>query len=261
MFDIIIPAYNCSKTLERTLHSLAAQSDKNFICTIVDDCSSEDLMQIINMFKSLNIKYIRNEKNLGCGMTRQVGIDNTNCDYFTFLDSDDMILSHFAEVFNRKIASGADIIWGQIFEQTDSSLLLHKNMPTWCHGKMYKREFINKYNIRNRSDILWADDSYFNSICFELTKNIDVINVPVIYYSFNADSVTRKKDAIRENLVAHDFLNAMLLSCKFVSQYKDKIDHLQQTEAIIKQIAEQKPEELELCNEILMYKNGGDRCD
>ena len=38
MIDVIIPAYNCTATLDRTLGSLVAQFNKNFKVTIVDDC-------------------------------------------------------------------------------------------------------------------------------------------------------------------------------------------------------------------------------
>ena len=41
----------------------------------------------------LNIKFVRNDVNLGCGLSRQVGVDNCNDDYFCFLDSDDVFRS------------------------------------------------------------------------------------------------------------------------------------------------------------------------
>ena len=70
--EIIIPAYNCTKTLHRTLSSLECQTDTDFLVHVVDDCSTEDLSHIIDMHKTLNIRVTRNKKNLGCGMTRQV---------------------------------------------------------------------------------------------------------------------------------------------------------------------------------------------
>ena len=64
MIDIIIPAYNCKETLFKTLSSLETQTDTNFNVIIVDDCSTEDLLPIINEKQSrLNIKYIRKLKN------------------------------------------------------------------------------------------------------------------------------------------------------------------------------------------------------
>ena len=71
MIDVIIPAYNCEKTLARTLSSLVAQTDSDFHTIVVDDCSTQDIKSIVNDFsKQLNITYIRNEANMGCGMSR-----------------------------------------------------------------------------------------------------------------------------------------------------------------------------------------------
>ena len=109
MIDVIIPAYNCSATLGRTLASLVAQTDSNFNIIIVDDCSTEDIKSIIdNYINTLSITYVRNQENLGCGMSRQIGIDNSINDFFCFLDSDDMFMPYTIETFNAIIRSNPD---------------------------------------------------------------------------------------------------------------------------------------------------------
>ena len=65
---IIIPCYNSSKTIVRTLSSLSSQLDKNFKVVIIDDCSqdSNELLENINIFKNLlNITYHRTRENIG----------------------------------------------------------------------------------------------------------------------------------------------------------------------------------------------------
>ena len=101
MIGVIIPAYNCRETLDRTLSSLGAQTDKNFKVYLVDDCSKEPLEDIVEKFKgTINIKYIKKEKNEGCGMARQTGIDACEEEYFTFLDSDDVLMPYTIALFN-----------------------------------------------------------------------------------------------------------------------------------------------------------------
>ena len=75
------------------------QTDTDFLVHVIDDCSTEDLSPIIDMHKNLNIRVTRNEKNLGCGMTRQVGIDSTTADYIAFLDSDDVLMPYTVELW------------------------------------------------------------------------------------------------------------------------------------------------------------------
>ena len=95
MINVIIPAYNCSKTLGRTLASLVAQTDQNFEVIIVDDCSTENIKNIIDDYSNkLKIIYIRNKKNIGCGMSRKVGFDNATQKFIIFLDLDECFMHY-----------------------------------------------------------------------------------------------------------------------------------------------------------------------
>lgn len=95
MLKIIIPCYNCLETLPKTLASLLSQTDSDFLVHLIDDASTQDLSPIIEHFSQyLNIVVTRNETNVGCGMSRQVGIDNIDADYITFLDSDDVLMPY-----------------------------------------------------------------------------------------------------------------------------------------------------------------------
>lgn len=235
MINVIIPAYNCSKTLGRTLASLVAQTDINFEVIIVDDCSTEDIKSIIDDYTNkLNIIYIRNEKNLGCGMSRQVGIDNATQKFITFLDSDDMFMPYAVETFNAVIKEHPETeylhtyFYEQMIIDGVSAMVLHKDNYTACHGKLYSLEAISKYNIRNSVKIKWADDSYFNSICGELLK-MSIIGIPTILWTNTPNSILHKHDSERDKNMMSDFVNAMILSAEFVIKYKGRVDYLHKT--------------------------------
>ena len=235
MIDVIIPAFNCKDTIGRTLSSLVAQTDNDFIVTIVDDCSDINFKEIIDDYCSkLNIKYIRNKENKGCGMSRQVGIDNTACSHFMFLDSDDILMPYTIETLNSIIKSNPNIefLHSYFYEQTkingDPALILHKDGYTWCHGKLYNRKLIEYYGIKNSPIIKYADDSFFNSMCSELL-DMQVIHIPLYLWCNNLKSVTRKHDPEREQIKKEDFLLAMKMSKEFVLKYKNSIDHLEHT--------------------------------
>ena len=219
--EIIIPAYNCSLTLNRTLSSLEAQTDNNFSVHLIDDCSQENLSNIVQKHKDLNIRLTRNTRNLGCGMSRQVGIDSTEADYIAFLDSDDMFMPYTVETW-RNMALGAsdiDIFHSYFLEQTiidgSPSMLLHKDGHTWCHGKLYKTEFIKKWNIRNSPEVKYADDSYFNSMCVELGQYAE-IPIAMYLWTNNSSSITRSLNTPFRKDAFGDFVHAMKLSVQFV---------------------------------------------
>ena len=259
MINVIIPAYNCRTTLDRTLSSLIAQTDPNFEVIVVDDCSTEDIKSIVDDYTNkLNIIYIRNEQNLGCGMSRQVGIDNSTQKFITFLDSDDMFMPYTIETFNSIIEANPDTeylhsyFYEQIVIDNNPAIYLWKDNYTACHGKLYNVELIKKYGIRKSPLVKWADDSFFNSMCSEL-MNMGIINVPTVLWTNNKNSIMRRQDVERDASVKEDFLNAMLLSAEFVLKQKGHIDHLQNTiEGIIKRMSLDE-KETEKLNTLLTY--------
>ena len=244
MVNVIIPAYNCRTTLGRTLASLVAQTDNNFEVIIVDDCSTEDIKTIVDDYNNkLKIIYIRNEQNLGCGMSRQVGIDNATQKFITFLDSDDMFMPYTIETFNSIIESNPNIeylhsyFYEQVIINNNPALYLWKDNYTACHGKLYNVELIKKHGIRNSPKVKWADDSFFNSMCSEL-MTMNIISVPTVLWCNNSNSIMRRKNPERDTLIKDDFLNAMLLSTEFVLEKKGYIEHLQNTiERMTKQLS------------------------
>lgn len=259
MINVIIPAYNCHSTLGRTLSSLVAQTDTNFEVIIIDDCSTEDIKSIVDDYTNkLNIIYIRNEQNLGCGMTRQVGIDNATQKFITFLDSDDMFIPYTVETFNSIIEANPDTeylhsyFYEQIVIDNNPAIFLWKDNYTACHGKLYNVELIKKYGIRNSPLVKWADDSFFNSMCSEL-MNMSIISVPTVLWTNNKNSILRRQDTERDAAVKEDFLNAMVLSAEFVLKQKGHIDHLQNTiKDIVKQMSLNE-KETEKLNTLLKY--------
>ena len=66
LVSVIMPAYNAEKTINRSLNSILEQSYSNFELFIIDDCSSDKTLQIINSYNDERIILIKNDKNLGC---------------------------------------------------------------------------------------------------------------------------------------------------------------------------------------------------
>ena len=261
MINVIIPAYNCTATLGRTLASLAAQTDPDFSVIIVDDCSTEDLLPIVEDYSNkLRIKYIRKQKNQGCGMARQTGIDNATASHFTFLDADDILMPYAVEVFNQHIKANpaTEYVHSYFYEQAvtqdgNPAYLLHTDGFVWCHGKLYSAEAVKRWGIRNDPAIRWADDSFFNSMCSELLK-MDIIPQPMAIWTNTPTSAMRKQDPFREQAKIKDFLTAMLLSCEFVAQRKERIDHVPVTIGYIAPYVRTDTEEAEMLEKLKRYQ-------
>ena len=56
---------------------------------IIDDCSTDNPVKIIKKFKNKKIRFIKNRKNIGAGLSRNIGTKLARGRYITFIDSDD----------------------------------------------------------------------------------------------------------------------------------------------------------------------------
>lgn len=217
--DIIIPCYNARKTLERTLASIYIQTFKDDINVyIVNDCDGLDYSDIIHKF-DLNITYLTCHTNGGAGMARQFGFDSSNhqlikSEFVMFMDADDCLASPFAcellwydaKTNDRDMVCGAfdnDIRKGKSFyvgETADST--------TWLHGKLYKREYLNKNKIRFVPDMRTNEDVYFNQLV--LAYNPKASSIKKICYSwiYNIGSITRTEKSDNRFNILYDYIGA-----------------------------------------------------
>lgn len=263
--EIFIPAYNCRATLPRTLASLAAQTDPDFSVCVVDDCGVEPLDDICAMFPTLNLRLVRNPVNLGCGLSRQSAIDTSDADYLIPLDSDDMLLPMAISVFrqNAILHPEVDFFCGWCYNEVPdgnggTGYVTLKDGFTLVSGKMYKAEFLRKYDIRNCEEFSrFADDTYINMLSYELGTT-EMIPFPLYLYTHNPSSVTNVnggRDYWAD--VVPKFLRCIEATTDIICKYKpaSQIEHFAGTLPYIKGVVEQRKDtgEIEQYNQ-LIYK-------
>ena len=84
-FSVIIPTFNRSKTLNRSISSVMKQSFKDFELIIVDDGSTDNTHEICHKY---DLNYIKTE-NHGVSYARNTGAKTARGKWLAFLDSDD----------------------------------------------------------------------------------------------------------------------------------------------------------------------------
>lgn len=90
--SIAMTTYNGSRYISEQLQSLANQTIKPYEIVICDDCSKDNTVEIIENFKKnsgLNIKIIKNHRNLGVIKNFEKAISNTTGDIIFLSDQDD----------------------------------------------------------------------------------------------------------------------------------------------------------------------------
>lgn len=91
MISIIIPTKNASKHIIRAVESVISQSEKDIEIIIINDASTDDTAQVLADLqkKDNRIHIITNQKNVGPGISRDIGIRQAASDYIAFIDDDD----------------------------------------------------------------------------------------------------------------------------------------------------------------------------
>ena len=91
LISIIIPYFKKKKYIKKAVRSILNQTYKNFEIIIIYDDPDLDDFKIIEELKKLDdrIFVIKNNKNLGAGESRNLGIKFSKGSYIAFIDSDD----------------------------------------------------------------------------------------------------------------------------------------------------------------------------
>lgn len=183
MIDLIIPYYNNPEGLLRTLESVNTDI---FYVTVIDDCSTikPPLSFKVNQYYRYNINH-------GPGFARQHGINKTSNPYIMFIDTGDIFIDKKIQEELPQVIEKNPLInvfcWLYYYRED-----LTKHTDNRMHGKIYKREFLNKHGITFCAESSYMnEDVGFNRTCRLLTEFM-YIDTPIIKWIPHEDSLTQK---------------------------------------------------------------------
>ena len=195
--DIIIPTYKNKTGLRRTLNSITFSKDVNVI--VIDDCSNLDYSDILEEYPF--IKFYQLETNQGPGMARQYGIEHSNGTYITFLDTGDYFYGDGLKYILEQINKNTYIklyTWSYVY---DNKNILNDKPDDKTIGSVYKRSFIEMYNIHFSKEGSYANEDYgFSRACKLILDNLERyyfsdarehIKIPVFYEHIDKNSLTK----------------------------------------------------------------------
>jgi glycosyltransferase involved in cell wall biosynthesis len=196
--SIIMSVYNSQQFLEPCIKSIINQSYRNFEFLIIDDNSTDNSLEIINMFMKTDdrIKCYYNNKNRGLTKNLNRLINLSQCEYIARMDADDISLQDRLEkqLCFLLLHPIVDVVGGAIAEIDELGILRDKviyypNTHDGCYRFFVKRDplahpavlfrktFFKKaglYNekfIHNQDTMLWSD-GFLNSCVFANISDI-----------------------------------------------------------------------------------------
>lgn len=174
-FSIIISAYNIETYIERAIKSVLEQTFENYELIIVNDCSKDKTLEKIQNFKDERIIIINNEKNVGLGAVRNIGIAKAQGEYIVHLDGDDALYENTTlEKIDKLIDNDTPDIIYLGFKDVGGFNKVHlstaenstKEARLTCDinfsvpSKCWRREFLLENNIKFMENIYYEDMVY-----------------------------------------------------------------------------------------------------
>ncbi len=226
--SIIIPVYNVEKYLRKALDSVINQTLKELEIICIDDCSTDNSLAILKEYakKDNRIVILEQKVNQGQGIGRNRALDIAKGECIMFLDPDDWYeLNACERAYNQLTQNNNDYVYinycrclenneGKLYKSGDYHLVslfdnadnpdiklweLHNNF--WInantHCRAYKREFLNKYNIRYDETIRLCEDVPFFAKCIANAKSVSVIK-DELYNFYDRQGSTSKDTKIYE---------------------------------------------------------------
>ena len=89
LVSIIMPSYNTARYIGDSIKSIQAQTYDNWELIIVDDCSTDNSVEVIKSFDDTRIVLLTNKTNSGAALSRNYALREAKGKWIAFLDSDD----------------------------------------------------------------------------------------------------------------------------------------------------------------------------
>lgn len=204
--SVVLPCFNVAPYIGTCLDSLLNQTLADIEVICVDDKSTDDTVTIIKKYarKDNRIILIELPQNQGVSNARNTGIDTASGEYISFVDPDDYVdLDYFEKLYKQAIKTGADICVsnikeymynGKIRKHNDYVRRVRQSKHHFTHiqcAAIYKRDFINKNNLRVPVGITNGEDTLFCIKCAILCNYTTGLAKTYYHYIRRTDSAER----------------------------------------------------------------------
>ena len=172
--SVICSCYNHSDYVIESLESVLNQSYTNIELIIVDDCSGDDSVQVINnwLVDHSKVKFIQNPINLGLTKSFNRAVRTSKGDYLIDLAADDLLLTNAVEslvnIYFKTDDSELALVFGNASNIDKNGKVLSDIFNSTMISKVYKavEKGYYKYLLKD-SDYMCSVSGMYNRSIFE----------------------------------------------------------------------------------------------
>ena len=212
---IALSAYNVAKYVRASLDCLLSQTFKDFELLCIDDASTDETWEILEEYaaKDNRIRFIRQEKNQGLAVSRNLAIAEAKGEYLLMLDGDDLFAPTMLEkAYNKAKETNADLVmWDYCtfyheeeleqlcqhpstligFDSKDKFALLRRPAFTWV--KLMRTDKLRELGVHFPEGLTKQDIPVWWHLVSALDK-ITILPERLSFYRQNPYNTTSRKD-------------------------------------------------------------------
>ena len=209
--DIIIPTYNRANYLKIAIESVLNQTYKDYHLYILDNCSTDNTREVIELFKSEQLTYIKNKTNIGFVGNLNKALHIGESEFFHIFHDDDVLEPIFLESVISLFNKYADMVFlhtaaHKIDNSNKTVRRFIHDYPEYLSGKaffeywikydiavicpsvVFRREKISGRVFFNKDTPYTADEVFF--VACSNYGGVGYINKPIIQYREHTGSLT-----------------------------------------------------------------------
>ena len=215
--SVVVPAYNAIRTLGQTLDSVCGQICENDEIILLDDCSSDDTLQLCERYSDLfpgRVKVIALTERRGPSALRNIGTGAARGSYICYIDSDDIMAPEALNtLYDFAESNGCGIVQAGFYYEYPNMLLRRKRnvkryaagevlarheamhslvtgdfINDFAWGKLYKTEIAKKHPFRE--DISMGEDACVQHLMIDESEKTGVLSIPLYHYRQNPDGLS-----------------------------------------------------------------------
>ena len=207
---VIVPVYGTEKYVADCIESILAQTYRHFRLILIDDASPDNAGNICDEYAKTDTRItVIHQRNMGVTRARANGVTLADdCDYITFVDSDDTMPSDALSLLSSQMTKEADIVIShrvsniqayrtiskqQISKEEYRLGLLNRKISPAPWGKLFRRSLFNDFVFDIPREIVVGEDLLMNvRLAYNTEKQINVIHSDVYNYNIYDGGATKQ---------------------------------------------------------------------
>lgn len=233
--SIVVPCYQNGRTVEKTVRSIQAQTEKSWELIMVNDGSKDDTGEILDRLAMDEPRMrVIHQENAGVSAARNAGLAAARGEWVTFVDADDWLLFDALERLLSLERGNADILCGAYamryidegdreethacrdgdFQTVIESLIRGDSALNSMCARLYRRSMLISHGIMAPVGVKIGEDVLFNLDAFAAARSWAISDNVIYVYEFGGDSaMTRARVGVFEksrDMIdgIHRFVNA-----------------------------------------------------